>query len=63
EGGEMTFSDKDAIADYAVADIAAMVRAGIVAGYTDGTIQPLGNTTRAEAAVIMDRIVTWNTNP
>ncbi|MBQ7032586.1 MAG: S-layer homology domain-containing protein, partial [Clostridia bacterium] len=47
EGGEMTFSDKDAIADYAVADIAAMVRAGIVAGYTDGTIQPLGNTTRA----------------
>ncbi len=63
EGGEMTFTDKDAISDYAVADIAAMVRAGIVAGYTDGTIQPLGNTTRAEAAVIMDRIVTWNKNP
>ncbi len=63
EGGDMTFTDKDAIADYAIVDIAAMVRAGIVTGYTDGTIQPLGNTTRAEAAVIMDRIVNWSANP
>ncbi len=63
EGTDMAFSDKDAIADYAVADIAAMVRANIVNGYEDGTIRPLGNTTRAEAAVIMDRIITWNEKP
>lgn len=63
EGSDMTFSDKEAIADYAVADIAAMVRANIVAGYEDGTVRPLGNTTRAEAAVIMERIITWNENP
>ncbi|MBE7062443.1 MAG: hypothetical protein E7390_01455 [Ruminococcaceae bacterium] len=63
EGGNMTFTDKDAIADYAVLDIAAMVRANIVAGYEDGTVRPLGNTTRAEAAVIMERIITWEANP
>ncbi len=63
DGEELTFTDKDAISDYAVLDVAAMVRAGIVAGYTDGTVQPLGNTTRAEAAVIMDRICGWNNFP
>ena len=50
------FTDKGIIADYAVQDIAAMVSAKIVSGNPDLTINPLGNTTRAEAAVIMDRI-------
>ena len=54
------FSDKALIADYAVADMAAMVRDGIVKGNADGTVNPLGNTTRAEAAVIMSRIFSWN---
>ncbi|MDD6307782.1 MAG: S-layer homology domain-containing protein [Clostridia bacterium] len=53
------FTDAGLIADYAVADIAAMVQAGIIKGNADGTINPLGNTTRAEAAVIMDRCYTW----
>lgn len=51
------FYDKASIADYAVADVAAMVEAGIIKGNADGTINPFGNTTRAEAAVIMDRII------
>lgn len=51
------FSDKTSIADYALADVAAMVEAGIILGNADGTINPLGHTTRAEAAVIMDRII------
>ncbi|MBE7063694.1 MAG: S-layer homology domain-containing protein, partial [Ruminococcaceae bacterium] len=63
EGGNMDFSDTEAIADYAVLDIAAVVRAGIVRGNADGTLNPLGNTTRAEAAVIMDRIATWSAEP
>ncbi len=63
EGGDMDFSDAEAIADYAVLDIAAVVRAGIVRGNADGTLNPLGNTTRAEAAVIMDRIVAWSAEP
>ncbi len=54
-----SFSDKALIADYATADIAAMVRDGIVKGNADGTVNPLGNTTRAEAAIIMQRITAW----
>lgn len=53
------FSDKDAISDYAVADMAAMVRENIIRGNADGTINPKGNATRAEAAVIMARIMKW----
>ncbi len=59
-GGNLSaFSDASLVADYAAQDIMAMVNAGIVKGNADGTINPLGNTTRAEAAVIMDRISTW----
>ncbi len=53
------FADAGLIADYAAADVAAMVQAGIIKGNADGTINPLGNTTRAEAAVIMDRCYSW----
>ena len=59
-GDASQFADAASIADYAVEDIAAMVTANIVAGYEDGTVRPLGNATRAEAAVIMDRITNWN---
>ncbi len=55
-----SFSDKALLADYAAADVAAMVNAGIVKGNADGTVNPLGNTTRAEAAIIMSRIVEWS---
>ena len=50
------FSDKALIADYARDAVATMVGMGFVQGNADGTINPLGNTTRAEAAVIMHRI-------
>lgn len=53
------FSDKEAISEYAVADMAAMVRENIIKGNADGTMNPLGNATRAEAAVIMARIMKW----
>ncbi|MBR2846460.1 MAG: S-layer homology domain-containing protein [Clostridia bacterium] len=33
-----------------------MIENAIVRGNGDGTVNPLGNTTRAEAAVIMNRI-------
>ncbi len=51
------FSDESLIASYAQKDVAAMVEEGIIQGNADGTINPLGNATRAEAAVIMDRIL------
>ena len=50
------FSDAGAIADYAAPHVAAMVADGLIKGNADGTINPLGNTTRAEAAVIMQRL-------
>ncbi|MDR6881855.1 S-layer homology domain-containing protein [Bacillus sp. 3255] len=50
-----SFSDKTDIASYAVEDIAAMVREGIVSG--DGSLlHPRANATRAETAAIMYRI-------
>ena len=52
-----TFSDGGMIADYAEPHVSAMVAEGLIKGNADGTINPLGNTTRAEAAVIMNRIL------
>ncbi|MBR2877788.1 MAG: S-layer homology domain-containing protein, partial [Clostridia bacterium] len=51
------FADNDIIADYAAEHIASMVDENIVKGNPDGTVNPLGNITRAEAAVIMERIL------
>ncbi|MBE7025009.1 MAG: S-layer homology domain-containing protein, partial [Ruminococcaceae bacterium] len=51
------FSDAAAIADYAAAHVSAMIASGLIKGNADGTINPQGNTTRAESAVIMDRIL------
>ncbi len=51
------FSDSGMIADYAAQHVSAMVAEGLIKGNADGTINPLGNTTRAEAAVIMNRII------
>ncbi|TVY11751.1 S-layer homology domain-containing protein [Paenibacillus cremeus] len=50
-----TFTDQAEIASYAVDSIAAMVQAGLVTG--DGSrLNPHGETTRAEAAVLMYRL-------
>ena len=51
------FSDNAGIADYAKLHVSAMVAEGLIKGNADGTINPKGNTTRAEAAVIMQRII------
>lgn len=50
------FSDNAHIADYAQSAVAEMIAAGFIQGNADGTLNPLGNTTRAEAAVLMERI-------
>ncbi|MDD6309129.1 MAG: S-layer homology domain-containing protein [Clostridia bacterium] len=51
------FADADEIADYAKEGVEAMIAEGLIEGNADGTLNPLGNTTRAEAAVIMHRIL------
>ena len=50
------FADKDKISDYAKTAMASMVKAGIIQG-SDGNVNPLGNATRAEVAVMCARLV------
>ncbi|MBQ4087384.1 MAG: S-layer homology domain-containing protein [Clostridia bacterium] len=49
------FADKDLIAGYAAEAMASMVSAGIIKG-SDGNVNPLGNATRAEVAVMCARL-------
>ena len=56
-GDLSAFSDNASVADYAKDHVAAMVAEGLVKGNADGTVNPLGNTTRAEAAMICWRIL------
>ncbi|MBQ7901604.1 MAG: S-layer homology domain-containing protein [Clostridia bacterium] len=50
------FADKAVISDYAVTAMASMVKAGIIQG-SDGNVNPLGNATRAEVAVMCSRLM------
>lgn len=50
------FTDRTSIEAWAVAPISTAVALGLVAGNPDGSFNPKGNATRAEAAVIMSRL-------
>ena len=50
------FSDQSEISDYATAPLASMVKAGIIKG-SDGRVNPKGNATRAEVAVMCARLL------
>lgn len=52
------FSDKDTISDYAQTAMASMVSAGVIQG-SDGAVNPLGNATRAEVAVMCARLLAF----
>ena len=49
----LSFNDNDKIADYAKDAIAEFVGLGIINGYEDGTFNPRGTATRAEAAKVI----------
>ena len=49
------FRDKDIISDYAAAPMSSMVKAGIIQG-SEGNVNPKGNATRAEVAVMCARL-------
>ena len=49
------FTDKDIISDYAAAPMSSMVKAGIIQG-SEGNVNPKGNATRAEVAVMCARL-------
>ena len=52
------FKDADKIADWAKSGVAAIVNNGYVAG-NEGYINPLNNISRAEFAVVMDRLIKY----
>ena len=49
------FTDSDEIADYAVEAVAAMVRARVIYGKSDGSFDPTADATRAEVAAMLHR--------
>ena len=51
------FSDKDSVAEYALPFVAAMVKSEIVIGDDKNLLNPYGTATRAETAVIIQRIL------
>lgn len=53
-----TFKDSDKVADWAKAGVAAIISKGYVGG-ADGYLNPTANITRAEFAVVMDRLVKY----
>ena len=56
-GEAITFTDESQIASYAKAAVESLTKSGILAGNADGTFAPLATATRAEAAVIIYRIM------
>lgn len=52
------FSDSAAVADYARDALAWAVSAGLLQGRSDGTLNPSGSATRAQTAVILQRLET-----
>lgn len=55
--GDASFTDAGSISGYAQSAVAAMVGSNVVSGYTDGSVKPLNNASRAEAAAMLSRLL------
>ncbi|MFJ7371582.1 S-layer homology domain-containing protein [Lysinibacillus sp. NPDC098008] len=53
----ITFNDRTRIAKWAYADVQAVVSAGLLAGKPNNQFAPLAQTTRAEAATVLYRLI------
>ena len=53
---DCAFSDINSISDWALTAVCALKNAGIISGATETEFAPLKNATRAEAAVIINRL-------
>lgn len=56
-GDLSAYADADEVSDYAVEAIAALAKAGMISGGTDGRLNPGGQITRAEMAVFLYRAI------
>ena len=50
---DITFTDNDQIAEYALDSVSRLVAKGIINGYDDNSFKPKGFATRAEAAKML----------
>ena len=55
--GELTFTDGSSIAEYARDAVSALSAVGVINGMDDGSFAPDGITSRAQAAVMIYRVV------
>jgi subtilisin family serine protease len=55
----LKFTDSDRIPTWAAEAVSAVCDAGIIKGFPDGTFMPQNNLTRAEAAVIIEKILEY----
>ncbi|QGG47218.1 S-layer homology domain-containing protein [Heliorestis convoluta] len=53
------YSDQNQIGNWAATSIAAVNKAGLMQGYPEGTFQPLNPITRAETAVLIDKVLEY----
>ncbi|MGN7765285.1 LamG-like jellyroll fold domain-containing protein [Paenibacillus sp. 22594] len=51
------FADADQVANYAAGSISSLIKHGIIKGNAGNTINPLGHANRAEAAVMVERML------
>lgn len=57
DGDITSFSDHEKVNDYAAEALSWAVENGLVSGMGDGTLNPQGNATRAQLAVILQRFI------
>ena len=55
--GKVNLSDFEDVSDYAEEAVSVLVENGIISGYTDASFKPFNNCNRAEAAVIIHRVL------
>jgi hypothetical protein len=55
--GELPFTDKEEILDWMKGYVNESVKAGVLKGYPDGSFQPNKTSTRAEAVVMIQRML------
>ena len=53
------FTDDSSISSYAKDAVYAMKNIGVIGGYSDGSFHPRGYATRAEVAVMFQRLYEW----
>lgn len=53
----VTFTDNEAISDWAKEQVSIMQQIGLMTGRPDGSFDPQGTVTRAEVAIVIERLV------